>query len=262
MLTKLTIKNFYKRFHTFLICLGIFVFGLIIAALIFIAGVQLVFSLQPNNLIDLVENYFLTSFYIKDVNEILNLSILSRIFDDLLALAGQSAENVSTGLYIVIAISVFVIFISYKLSIMIVGVINKKKLSDKRTKTGAKPLFIKLIIGFVFSIAVTFLMKIWTWSGLFVLLIYLLVDALELILSIHYVYFSNIELKVLFRDKAVPKIMVLYLSWQIIFVIIAVLLGLISPLISFVFAIPFLAYNECNVNYTVITYFKEKIKSK
>ena len=50
MLTKLTIKNFFTRFYTYFICLGIFIVDLVLAGIVIIGGVQLVVSIQPNNL--------------------------------------------------------------------------------------------------------------------------------------------------------------------------------------------------------------------
>ena len=59
MLTKLTIKNFFTRFYTYFICLGIFIVGLVLAGIVIIGGVQLVVSIQPNNLYESFYNYFL-----------------------------------------------------------------------------------------------------------------------------------------------------------------------------------------------------------
>lgn len=258
MLTKLTIKNFFSRFYTYFICLGIFIVGLILAGIVIIGGVQLVVSIQPNNLYDSFYNYFL-SFKINDIYEVLNLSILKRMYEDILNFSGGSADNVSRGIFIVIALAVLVIYGSFKGSVALVGTINKKKLSNKQTKKGISPFFVRLLIGILLSAALTVFMKMWLWSGFVILFVYLFVDAIELILTLHYTYFSNIKLKEMFKNKAVFKIMGLYIGWEAVFVIIATLLGFISPIISFVFAVPFLAYNECNITYTVVEYYKEKI---
>ena len=258
MFFKLTVKNFFARFKTYFICLGIFIFGLSLAVLVFIGGMQLVFSLQPNNLIETAMAYF-NNIQINNIYEILNLSILQRLYNDIVVLSGSSSDNVVLGLFIVIAICVFIVYGSFKGSIAVVGTLNKKLVSDKKTKSGAKPLLIKLLIGLVFAVLLTFVMKMWAWSGIFVLLIYVSVDALELIFSLHYVYFSHISISEMFKEKTVIKIMFLYIGWQAFFIIIASLLGFISPIISFIFAIPLLAYNECNITYSVITYYKKKI---
>ena len=62
MLAKLTMVNFFKRFHTYLICLGFFLLSIILSSLIFVGGMQLVLSIQPGNLLAKVENYFLNNF--------------------------------------------------------------------------------------------------------------------------------------------------------------------------------------------------------
>ena len=84
MLVKLAIKNFFKRFHTFLICFGFFLLSIVIAALIFIGGMQLVLSIQPGDLLPEIQNYFLYDFKINGVNEILDLSIFERVYNDIL----------------------------------------------------------------------------------------------------------------------------------------------------------------------------------
>lgn len=262
MIAKLAFKNFFKRFHLYFICLGIFLLSFVVAALIFIGGMQLVLSLQPNNLVDAVQNYFLTSFQIKDVFEVLNLSILERIYNDIIVIAGPSSQNVTTGLIIIVAIAVFVIYIGYKGSSALIAAMNKKKLSNKNTKKGIFSMLINLLIGAGFAALLTFLMSLWKWSGIFVLLIYLLIDAIQNIFSIHYIYFSNVKMSEMFKNKAVLKIMGLFIGSEAIFIIIAALLCLLSPIIAVIIIVPFLAYNETTVTYTVVTYFKETVKTK
>ena len=261
MLVKLAIKNFFKRFHTFLICFGFFLLSIVIAALIFIGGMQLVLSIQPGDLLPEIQNYFLYDFKINGVNEILDLSIFERVYNDILLIAGGSSDGISIGLLIILGICLFVVFGAYKGSIAVVGAINRNKLKDKNTKKGILAFIIKLIIGAVFAAILTYLMSLWTWSGLIVLVIYLFVDALENIFTLHYVYFSNIKLKEMFKDKSVLKIMGLYLVSDLILIAIAVLLCLASPLIAVVIVVPLLAYNETNVTFTVVTYFKENIRA-
>ena len=262
MLAKLTMVNFFKRFHTYLICLGFFLLSIILSALIFAGGMQLVLSIQPGNLLSEVENYFLYNFQINDINEILNLSIFERVYNDIILIAGDSSAEISNGLLIILGICLFVIFGTYKGSIAFVSAMNKNKLKDKNTKKGIVSFIIKLLIGAGFAAILTYLMSLWTWSGIFVLIIYLLVDAVENIFTVHYVYFSQVKLKEMFKDKSVPKIMGLYLVSDLILVAIAALLCLASPLIAVVIVVPLLAYNETNVTYTVVTYFKENISAK
>ena len=57
MLAKLTFKNFFARFHNYLICLGIFLLSIIVATLVFIGGMQLVLSIQGGTLVEEVQNY-------------------------------------------------------------------------------------------------------------------------------------------------------------------------------------------------------------
>lgn len=258
MLAKLTFKNFFARFHNYLICLGIFLLSIIVATLVFIGGMQLVLSIQGGTLVEEVQNYFLTSFTINDIFEVLNLSILKRVYNDIMLLAGPNSKDITTGMFIVIAVCVFIVFGSYKGSTALVGVLNKKKLSDKNTKKGIKTLLINLAITLVFTAIATFLMSLWAWSGIFVFLIYLFVDALQNIFSIHYIYFSDVKLNDMLKNKAVIKIMSLYLITDLIWVIIAGLLWLISPIIAVFIVIPLLAYNETNITYTVVIYFKER----
>lgn len=258
MLAKLTIKNFFTRFHTYLICLGMFILSIVVAVLVFIGGMQLVLSMQGGVLVEEVQNYFLTSFQIKDILEVLNLSILKRVYTDIMIIAGPNSKDVTTGMFIVIAVCVFIVFGCYKGSSSLVSILNKKKLSDKNTKSGVKPLIINLLITLLFSALAAFLMSLWAWSGLIVFLIYLLIDSLENIFSIHYVYFSNVKLKEMFKNKAVLKIMSLYFVSDLILLVIAALLWLISPIIAVFILVPLLAYNETNITYTVVTYYKER----
>ena len=52
--------------------------------------------------------------------------------------------------------------------------------------------------------------------------------------------------------------MSLYFVSDLILLVIAALLWLISPIIAVFILVPLLAYNETNITYTVVTYYKER----
>lgn len=259
LLIRLSIKNFFIRFKYFFICLGILLGALILVALIFVGGMQYIFSLQEG-LSDSVENYFLNQFYIKDVWEILNLSIIERVYNDIMGFAGSGANEVKLHLFILLGFCFVGLYGAFKGSIALINFVTKKKVTTKFTKSGLVPVIIKIIMCLLFSLLLTVLLSLSSWSTLSLIAIYLIVDSVELLFNTYYVYFHNEDIKEFLNLRNSFKISGLFIVSQGMLFVIATLLWLISPIIALFIVVPLLAYNSTNIQYSIVTYYSDSFK--
>lgn len=232
-------------------------FALVISVLVFIAGIQLVLSVQPNNLVDKVFDYFQYNFYIESAYEILNLSLFKRVAEDVMNLAGPNAESLRTGFFIVIAFVLLLHVFAFKGGEILINYFNKRKLKDQNTRVGFVTLIRKILIGMLFSALLTILLSLSAWSSLVCLLIYLVLESIEIVISVNYVFFKERSLNEIFKDKNSHKIILIYSLTTFSIITVSIALWFISPIIAIFVAVPLLAYNSTNVQYSMVEYYKE-----
>ena len=254
---KQCILNFFRRFKYSLICFGLIILGFLGAAGIFYGGLYLTLNLQDGTLLEEVKYYFQTGFSNLKPTDILSLSILTKIYNDMINIAGEQAYNVKVGLTLSAIIAVFAIYGAYKGSVGLVNYLNKRKLRNQKTKHGFTPFVIKICIGLLFSFILMILLHLWAWSSLIILTIYVIIDSFEAVVSTRYIFFSDRSLKDFIFSKDFIRVMGLFLICQYLLIIIASALWFVTPFISLFVMIPLMAYSETNVRYTIVEHFKK-----
>ena len=249
--------NFWKRFNYFFICFGLILLGFVVGALLFRAGLTLTLHLQEGDLVNEVSEYLNTSLSNVKSKDIISLSIIIKVYNDIIAIAGNDSNSVMIGITLSAILGVIVVYGAFKGSIALVNYLNKRELRNNKTKHGFTSFIVKLIIGVIFSALLFILLHLWTWSALIVLIIYIFVDSFEEVAMIRYIYFSDQNLKDFIFSKTFIKIMNVFFIYQYSILILAGAFWFLSPFISLFAMVPLLAYSETNIEYTIIATYKD-----
>ena len=118
--------------------------------------------------------------------------------------------NLNLYFFLIGAVSVTIVYATYKGSIAIVDHLHKRKFRNKYTKKGLASLIPKAIIGLISSFVIALILYLTGGNAATTYFVYLLIDSVHLLFVTYYVYFSGIKFNKFITNKNALKVLGLY----------------------------------------------------
>ena len=252
-------KNFFKNFLFSLINFAMILVGIALASTFFLLICAKILQLQNHDFLIVMKDYLNATLANTNFVDIFNLHFLKQVFLDMINIGEKYDVNLNLYFFLISAVSVTIVFATYKGSIALVDYLHKRKFRNKYTKRGFASLIPKAIVGIISSLLVTFILFITGGNAATTYFVYLLIDSIHLLFNTYFVYFSGIKFIKFITDKNTLKVIGLYFFSQSLFIVIALFVWNRVAIVSILVILPLLAYSTTNVRYTITESFRNNI---
>lgn len=256
------LKNYRNCFRYLLIIMGVVYFFFLLAAFTFVSGAWGIVSGEGAAVIEKVADILTGRMSSGDIATYMSMNYWYETGNAILDVLADAGGVAVYQLALLFAGCVLLIVVGIKLSESASVYYFKREHGGKAARYGLLSWIFKFVVSVLFAVAYAAFLFLWQYGGVVVPAVYLVVNALQTLWVVWFVYFSKEERRKICGVRNVLRVALVQLCSYLVFAAVFFLLYIyVSAVLAFVIAVPFFVYTDSIVTFTAVLYFKDKLKT-
>ncbi|MEG1646567.1 MAG: hypothetical protein RR374_04295 [Clostridia bacterium] len=248
-------KNFYKNYNVMFVAMGIIYLAIIFATFTFLKGTV---SILQNNIsasYDLLSSYLSNLIANTGLVELFKKDFWHNQYQTVSSIIIVNGNYIKGSLIALLTGCLSLILVSCYLAQKKCKRLIRKSFKNETRKRALPALLIRLLITGAFTVLTSYLFTVWSYSAIFMLILYVILQALASLAVTKFVYFPNVEYRQIVNLSNASKSIVANLILVATNIItLFCLASFFNLLLGILLLIPMLVYNSAVFDTTVTEY--------